>query len=728
MSFAISAGKKINRRVLPADNLKKMFDPSSIAVIGASGRHESVGFALMQNLIDGGYSGRVYPVNLNRKNVLGIRCYKSVLDIGEKPDLAVIATPAFTVPNLVRECVKAGVKSVIVVSSGFGEIGKEGRLLEKELKKIIAGTGMRLLGPNCLGYIRTDKKINASFAIRNALPGKMALISQSGALCSSILDWALKQKVGFKYFISVGAMLDVEFADIIGFVQQDPEVESVAIYMESIKDARKFMSAARSFSRSKPIIVAKSGRFEESARAAISHTGSMAGNDAVFDAAFKRAGIVRVEGVQDLLGCSEALAKQPLPKGGRLAIITNAGGPGVMAVDAVIKNGCTLARLSASAMATLEREIPRHWSRNNPVDLLGDAGHELYEKALDVVLKEKGVDGILVMLSPQAISKPALVAKAVAEKTHGSGKTVLACWMGEGFVEPGREILRERGVPCYKTPEEAVRVFSYMNAYRENSHNLYEAPGEFRVEPTPDKACIRAIIGGYQKRKRFVLNEIDSKKILKEYGIPVNRTVFAGTVDEAARKAKEIGFPVALKVVSGEITHKTDAGAVALGLISEKQVREAFRKIIANARKAKPGAQISGVSVQEMVQAGNLELILGAKSDSIFGAVIMFGLGGVATEIFHDISIGLPPLSRALAGGMIRDTKVYQLLRGYRKKFRADMPELEKIIAGFSQFIADFPEVREADINPIIVSNKKLSAVDARVVIFPAGNENRSAC
>jgi len=378
-------------------------------------------------------------------------------------------------------------------------------------------------------------------------------------------------------------------------------------------------------------------------------------------------------------------------------------------------------------MARLEKEMPRHWSRNNPVDLLGDAGHELYEKALDIVLKEKGVDGIIVMLSPQAISKPALVAKAVAEKTHGSGKTVLACWMGESFVEPGREILRERGVPCYKTPEEAVRVFSYMNAYRENNRNIYESPKAFRVEPSPDRAAIRKTIEGYRRRKRFVLNEIDSKKILEEYGIPVNRTVFARTADEAARKAKEIGFPVALKVVSGEITHKTDAGAVALDLISEKQVRKAFRRITANAKKAKPGARISGVSVQEMVPAGNLELILGAKNDSIFGPAIMFGLGGVATEIFHDISISLPPLSHSLAREMIRNTKVYHMLKGYRKKFRADIPEIENTLIGFSQFIADFPEVREVDINPIIVSNKKLSAVDARVVIFPAGKESRSA-
>ncbi len=700
------------------NSLNKLFDPDSIAVIGASNRQGSVGFSIMKNLIGSGYSGTVYPVNPKRKNVMGIQCHKSVLDLPERVDLAVIATPAFIVPKVLRESVRAEAKSAIVVSSGFSEIGKEGARLEKELKKIITGTGMRVLGPNCLGYIRPDKKINASFATMNALPGKMALISQSGALCSSILDWARKQKVGFKYFISVGSMLDISFADMIEFIGKDPEVESIVIYMESVKDAKKFMRVSQAFTKNKPIIVAKSGRFEESAKAAISHTGSMAGNDDVFEAAFRRAGIVRVENVQDLLGSSEALAKQPLPKGNRIAIITNAGGPGVMATDAVIKNGCRLAQLSKGAMKKLEREMPSHWSRNNPIDLLGDAEPRRYEKATKIVLSEKGVDGAIVILSPQAISKPSEVAKVIADISEKSKKTVLACWMGESFVEPAREVLRKRGLPSYKTPEEAVRVFSYMNSYRENILNLYEKPREIIVRPNPNKEKIRILIGKNLKRGNCVLNEIDSKTILEEYGIPVNKTVFAKNSAEAARRAKEVGFPVALKVVSDDITHKTDANAVALNLTSKKEVVSAYKQICSNARKAFPRAKIGGVSVQKMV-LGSLELILGAKKDSVFGSVILFGMGGVTTEILQDKSIGLPPLTSTLAGNMIKRTKVYRLLTGYRKKFKTDLSELKKILVVFSQFVVDFPEVEEVDLNPIILSKKRLFAVDARIVVSP---------
>ena len=689
--------------------LQKLFDPASIAIIGASNDSGSVGLSLMKNLVGSGYKGTVYPVNPNRKNVFGIRCYKSILTIPEEIDLAIIAIPAVVVPSVLKQCVKARVKSVIVISSGFGESGKKGQKLEHEISKIVKGTGIRVLGPNCLGYIRPDKK-------RNALPGKLALISQSGALCSSILDWALKQKVGFKYFISVGAMLDINFADLIEFIEQDKDVESIAIYMETIKDSKKFMDAAIRFSKSKPIIVAKSGRFEESAKAAISHTGSMAGNDAVFDAAFRRAGIVRVEDVQDLLGCSKALASQPLPKGNRLAVITNAGGPGVMATDSIIKNGCKLASLSGKTMEKLDKILPKHWSRNNPIDVLGDAPPERYEAALNIVLKEKNVDGIIVILSPQAISKPTEVAKIVARKAKKSKKTVLGCWMGEDFVEPAREVLRKKGLPSYRTPEKAVRVFKYMDSYRKNIANLYEKPKEIKVRTNPSRKKIKAIFEKNLARKNTVLDEIDSKEILEEYGIPVNKTVFAKNVKEAVKQANTLGFPVAIKVVSDEITHKTDANAIALNIASEKTIPKAFRQIISNAKKASPKAKIRGVSVQKMV-AGNLELILGAKKDSVFGPIILFGRGGVATELFQDKSIGLPPLNQTLAKNMIRRTKVYRLLTGYRKKFKIDLLELEQILIAFSQFVLDFPEIEEIDLNPIMVSGGKLFAVDARIVL-----------
>jgi len=696
--------------------LQKLFDPKSIAVIGASNEQGSIGLSLMKNLVGSGYKGTVYPVNPNRKNVFGIRCYKSVLTLPEEIDLAIVATHAKIVPIIIKQCIKAKTKSIIVVSSGFGEIGKEGKMLEKEVKKILRGTGVRLLGPNCLGYIRTDKKINASFAIRNALPGKIALISQSGALCSGILDWALKQNVGFKYFISIGAMLDVDFSDLIEFIQKDKKVESIAVYMETIKDAKAFMKAATKFSKKRPIIVAKSGRFDESARAAISHTGSMAGDDEVFDAAFERAGIVRVENIQELVGCSQALAKQPLPKGNRIAIITNAGGPGVMATDAIIQRKCKLAHLSKRAMKALEKEMPMHWSRGNPIDLLGDAGPDRYKKAIEIVLKEKNVDGIVVILSPQAISKPVEVAKAIAEKISGTSKTVLACWFGENFVEKGREILRKMNVPCYRTPESAIRVFSYMNSYRENIKNLYEAPVETELKVKPDKEKINGIIASYLKRGQIVVNEIDSKEILREYGIPINKTFLSKNAKQAVKEAEQIGFPVAMKVVSDEITHKTDIGGVALNIVSKKEVESQFKKIIKNAKRVR-GAKIKGVSVQKMIEAGNIELIIGKKNDSVFGAVIIFGTGGIATEIFKDKSIGLPPLNQNLARRMIKNTKVNKLLNSPRIRLKADVSEITGILTRFSHFVVDFPEVEEVDINPIIVSKGKFYAVDARMVL-----------
>lgn len=699
------------------NGLEKLFDPKSIAVIGASNVPYSVGNSLMKSLIASGYSGTVFPINPKRRNVLGIHCYKSIQHVPEKVDLAIIAVPSFLVPKIAKQCVKAEVKSLIVVSAGFSEIGIEGIKLENELTKIISKSGIRMLGPNCLGYIRTDKKINASFAIRNALPGKLALISQSGALCSGILDWALKQKVGFKYFISVGGMLDINFSDLIEFFDQDPEIEGIAIYMESLKDAEKFMRVGKKFSKKKPIIVAKSGRFEESAKAAISHTGAMAGNDAVFGAAFKRAGIIRIKNIRELLGCAEALSKQRLPQGNRLAIITNAGGPGVMTVDALVANKCRLAKISKKGLEKLDKKMSKYWSKSNPIDLLGDASPELYAKALDVVLKEKNVDGVIVILSPQAISKPLEVAHALVDKIKRSRKTILTCWLGEDFVEEGRKYLREKGVPAYYTPEEAVRVFSYMNAYRENLENVFEEIPPHQIVSKKEKERIKKQIHEYIANGKFLLTEIEAKEILKKYGIPANKTVFAKNLKEALEKAKQIGYPVVLKVVSAAITHKTDSKAVALNLETEKDLEKAFKEIYKNAKKKNPKARIKGVSVQKMIQASELELIVGSKKDNIFGPIMLFGLGGIATEVFKDTSLELPPINKNLARKMINRTKVSRLLKGYRKKFKIKMPELEKILVNFSQFLLDFPEIEEVDINPIIISKGKLFAVDARIVL-----------
>ncbi len=697
------------------EGLARMFNPASIAVIGASNTPGSVGLSLMKNLVGSGYNGTIYPVNPKRKNVMGIHCYKSIGEVPERVDLAIIAIPAKAVPSVVRECIDNGTKSFVVLSAGFGEIGEDGRKIERELKKVIEKSNATLLGPNCLGFIRPDNKLNASFATRNAKTGKIALVSQSGALCSGILDWAQKWDVGFKYFVSVGAMMDLNFADLIDFFNSDPGVQSIVLYMESIKNARKFMSAAREFARNRPIIVAKSGKYSESAKAAISHTGSMAGNTEVFDAAFSRAGIIRVETIQDMFNCSEAIAKLPLPDGKKLAVLTNAGGPGVMAADAIIKYGCKLAELSKKTMRELEKEMPMHWSRNNPVDILGDALADRYRKALEIVIRDNNIDGLIVLFSPQAVSQPLETAKAVVESVRNSGKPVLVSWMGESFVEPARQYFAKNGIPSYRTPEEAVRVFHYLYSYSENRSLLYQTPREIPIKAKADSKLVRKIFESYKKDKNPVLSENDSKRVLAQYGIPVNRTLIARNEKEAVTAAKKIGFPVALKIFSKKITHKSDVGGIELNLLTEGAVKKAFKNLKKRVRE-KTGQSIQGVSVQAMVKPSGPELIIGATRDPIFGPVILFGAGGIAVELYKDKSIALPPLNQTLAGHLINGTKVSRMLRGFRGK-KANISELERILVHFSELLVDFPEIKEVDINPLIPAGEEFFAVDARIIL-----------
>ena len=706
------------------EGLTRLFSPGSIAVIGASNTPGSVGLSLMKNLVGSGYNGTIYPVNPKRKNVMGIHCYKNISEVPERVDLAIIAIPARAVPGVVRECIDKGTKSFVVLSAGFGEIGKDGRKIEKELKGVIDRNKATLLGPNCLGFIRPDNNLNASFATRNAKPGKIALISQSGALCSGILDWALKWDVGFKYFVSVGAMMDINFSDLIDFFSSDPEVQSIVIYMESIKNARKFMSATREFARNRPIIVAKSGKYSASAKAAISHTGSMAGNTEVFDAAFARSGVIRVETIQDMFNCSEAIAKLPLPRGKRLAVLTNAGGPGVMAADAIIKYKCELAGLSRETMRELEKEMPMHWSRNNPVDILGDALADRYRKALEIVVKDNNIDGLIVLFSPQAVSQPLETAKAVVEAVRNSGKPVLVSWMGESFVEPARQYFAKNGIPSYKTPEEAIRVFHYLYSYSANRSLLYETPKEIPLKVRKDSALIKRIFDSYRKSKNAILSENDSKRVLAQYGIPVNKTVIARNEKDAVSAAKRIGFPVAMKVSSRKITHKSDVGGIELNLLTESAVRKAFKNLKRRVRE-RTGQPIEGVSIQSMVKPTGPELIIGASRDPIFGSVILFGAGGIAVELYRDKAIALPPLNQALAKRLIKSTKVSRLLEGFRGK-KANIAELERILVHFSKLLVDYPEIKEVDLNPVIPSGEEFFAVDARIILDLDYNKKKS--
>ncbi len=695
--------------------LEKIFDPASIAVIGASDRRSSVGYIVFNNLICSDYRGVVFPVNPKHESVQGIQAFPSVLSLPRSVDLAILATPARTVAGLVEECGRAGVKGVIIIAAGFAEMGEEGRRAMHHIDRIRRQYEMRIMGPNCLGVVRPRSALNASFATANVKPGRIAFISQSGALGTAILDWAQARNIGFSNFASLGSMMDVDFGDLIDFYGSDPDTESIMLYIESITDARRFLSAARGFAMNKPIIVVKSGREAEGMKAAASHTGAMAGEDAIYDAAFRRVGIIRVA---DLFLASETLAKQPLPRGNRLVIITNAGGPGVMATDSLIRRGGSLARLSPVTMERLNAVLPPYWSRSNPIDILGDAGAQRYEQVLDICLGQRDVDGALILLTPQAMTEPVETARLVVEASARQRKPVLTSWMGAGLVESGRTVLRDGSVPCYEMPEEAVETFLTMYRYKREIELLYETPEELPHHPQPEIGEIRAMIGGIYESGRTILSEQESKEILARYGIETTMPRLAVKRDEAADIAAEIGFPVAMKIQSEDISHKSDAGCVILNVGSREQAAEAFDEILSNAREYKPEARIDGVAVQEMVTGKHHELIIGAKRDPIFGSTILFGAGGVATEAFGDSSLGFPPLNQTLARRLMEETRICRLIReGHRNIPPADMGRIESMLMRFSQLLIDIPEIGEVDLNPVLASAQRCVAADARMII-----------
>lgn len=702
-------------------NLEKIFNPQSIAIIGASDDEGSVGQILMWNLIKNGFEGKVFPVNIRRKEVMGIKTYQHVGEIQRPVDLAIIATPSKTVPGIVEECGKAGILGIIIISAGFKEIGEAGKALEKQINAIRKKYQLRIIGPNCLGIIRPSIKVNATFAETMPKPGNIAFISQSGALGSAILDWATQQNIGFSNFVSVGSMIDVDFGDLIDYFGTDPQTRSILMYIEGISDARKFMSASRHFAKTKPIIVVKAGKFTESAKAAASHTGSLTGSDMVYDAAFKRAGIVRVEEISDLFNSAEVLGMQPLPQGPRLVIITNAGGPGVMAADALIARSGLLAQLSEKTMEKLNKLLPPYWSYGNPIDVLGDADAERYRAVVDLCLADSNVDGILVIYTPQAVAAASAIAKSIVEMCDlrgGCEKTILTSFMGAEKVDEANRIFIENRYPTYTTPEQAVATYMYMFQYKRNLDLLYETPEELPIKSAPPRRPITVTLRKVAKEKREILTEIEAKQILEFYNIPVVKTRIASSVDQAVTTASSIGYPVVLKVLSPDITHKSDAAGVMLNLNSDNEVRNAFNQIIKSCKKYDPKAKIMGVTVQQMISPDGTEVILGAKRDPLFGPVILFGMGGIGVEFFKDVAIGLPPLNQTLARRIIEETRVYQILKkGHRRVPPANLKLLEELIVRFSQIVVDFPELKEIDINPLLVDGKQAIALDARVVI-----------
>jgi acetyltransferase len=693
-----------------------MFNPKTIALIGATEKEGAVGRTILENLLRS-EAKKIFPVNPHMNKILDVDTYQSIVGVPEQVDLAVVATPARSVPGVVEECGKAGVEGVVIISAGFKEIGEEGTQLESEIDRIRKKYGMRIMGPNCLGFVRPPLNFNATFLRGRPPAGDIAFISQSGALGSAILDWAISAGIGFSMFASLGAMIDVDFGDMIDFLGDDQATRSILIYMEGVGNARKFMSAARAFARRKPIIVLKPGRFAESAKAVHSHTGAMAGDDAVYEGAFKRAGVVRVGEIAELFNAAQVLDSKRLPAGPRLAIVTSAGGPGVMATDALINLGGELAELSEESMKQLNALLPPYWSKANPVDVLGDATVDRFAKALTICLGDPMVDGVLIIYVPMDSAPSTQLAQAVADSVKNAWKPVIATWMGAGDVKEGRQVFIDNSIPNYETPEEAVRTYVNMCRYKRDLDELYETPEELPAKKAPAKDHLKELLRMALKEGRILLNEEESKDFLMTYGIPTTMVEIAHDPETAVRIAEKLGYPIVIKVVSPDISHKSDVGGVVTGIDSSTTLKEAYEKLIERVKKRAPGASITGVAIQKMFTDIDYELILGSKKDKDFGSAILFGMGGTMAEFIKDFSIGLPPLNQTLAKMLMQDTRVYKMLQGFRGKAAADFEGLEEILVNFSNLIVDFPEIAEIDINPLAISNGKASALDARIII-----------
>jgi len=701
-------------------NLDKIFKPQSIALIGASKTEGKLGNILFRNLIEGGFKGPIFPVNPKYRTVNGKDSFNSVIEIKDEVDLAIIVTPIEVVPEVIKECGRKKILGTIIISAGGKEIGEQGKIIEEKILLEAAQGDIRIIGPNCLGIIHPSLNLNASFSHRMALSGNLAFISQSGALCTAILDRSLKENIGFSHFISIGSMADVDFGDLIDYLGGCEEVTSIILYIESLTNTKKFMSAARAVSRVKPIIALKAGRSQAGAQAAASHTGAMAGEDEVYDAAFKRAGVVRVLTINELFNCAESLAKQPRPRGPRLGIVTNAGGPGVMAADKLEEFGHEPAILSEKTIERLNSVLPPHWSKRNPVDIIGDATPGRYLDAVSICLNTNEIDGLLVILTPQAVTNPTDVASRISESAKGQLKPIFAVWMGGEEVEEGISVLNKAGIPTYDTPEDAVNIFMRMYSYSYNLKLLQETPRELHTELNLNREKVQKTIKKSLCNKVNLLSEVESKELLENYGIPINRTLISNSPEQAAELATDIGFPAVLKIHSPDITHKTDAGGVILDLNSKKEIEVAFKKIVENARAYNPKARIDGVTVQRMIKEMGYEIILGSKYDSLFGPVILFGMGGIMTEVIGDKAIGIPPFNSTLAKRLMEETKVYKLISGFRNRPPVNLDLLEEILVRLSHLVTDFPEITEIDINPLYVNENSIFALDARVIIKPS--------
>ena len=694
--------------------------PRSVAVVGASQSPGKVGAVVLANLLAADFAGPIYPINPRCREIAGLTAYPRVIDLPSPPDLVIVCTPAETVPGLVSECGAAGVRGMIILSAGFREVGAAGQELEEKVRAAAREhPSLRMIGPNCLGVISPAARLNASFAATFPLTGRVAFLSQSGALCTAILDWAADRALGFSQFVSIGNSLDVGIPDLLDYLAGDESTEAVVLYLESINDARAFMSAASACARRKPIVAYKAGRFAESAQAAASHTGALAGVDSVYEAALERAGVVRVFSIGELFECAQLLAGAPGLYGERLAIVTNAGGPGVMACDALLARKGALAHLSDTTIAELDSFLPDAWPRANPVDVLGDATPERFARAVQVVAADPNVDVLLAILTPQAMTDPTGTARAVLEAAGQTHKPLLASWMGGPLVRAGADLFEAAGIPTAATPDDAINALMHLIRYTRSQRMLYETPREIPLRFAAARQQLRDSLTPLFRGGQRILSESDAKRFLTAYGIEVSQSRFAATADDAANRACKIGFPVVLKIVSPQITHKTDVGGVALNLQDEGQVCAAFERMMADVRRAQPAAELEGVSVQPMIsRTGGVELILGAKKDPVFGPVILVGLGGIAAELFQDRALGLPPLNERLVLHMLESLKAWPLVSGYRgRKGIAEIDRLIETVLRFSAMISDFPEILEFDVNPLLLRDEQIIALDARLVV-----------
>ena len=698
--------------------LDRLFSPQSIAVFGASDRPNAVGTLVFENLIASGFHGQLYPINPKRDTLREMPCYPNIAAIGANVDLAVICTPAPTVPDIIQACGEHGVRTAIVISAGFSEGDGKGAVLERRMLEIAHNYQLRLLGPNCLGLIRPKVGMNATFGKNNALPGSMALVSQSGALCTAILDWAEARGIGFSTIASLGDAANIDFGDILDFLAQDPETKSILLYIEGIKDARRFMSGLRVAARMKPVVVIKAGRHSTGSKAATTHTGALIGDDDVFDAALQRAGVVRALSISQLFAAAQLLSSANRVGGNRLAIVTNGGGPGVMATDRATDLGVELAELSETTLKTLNDNLPPHWSKANPVDLLGDADDSRYEMGVRACLDDPNVDGVLVMLTPQAMTDAEACAKAVVKARENSKKQVLACWMGEGHVRSANELFAQQQLAAFSNPESSVEAFAFLATYTRNQEFLVQVPGSLTHRNQPDIEGARLIIESVLAERRSLLTPLEAKALLHAFGIPVTMGINCRSANEALVAAENLGFPVVMKINSPNLTHKSDVGGVRLNISNAQAVRSTYNSLLDDVQAKAPDAQIDGVLLEPMHRSRHArELLLGVTHDPVFGPVITFGAGGTAVEVVRDRAVALPPLNDFLANNLINNTRTAKLLEAHRDQPAVNMDALVQALCRVSEMVCELPQIQEMDINPMIADSHGVMALDCRIVV-----------